>query len=171
MIYTYKILSVLLDYPTQETLNIMHQMPGKLKEEGLLDKSCLDDVSKFMDYFAQMDDITSWQQYYSSTFDTQSLTSLYMFDHIHGDSKDKGLAMVDLKMYYKSKGMEMDHPELPDYLPVFLEFISETKTPLDGAKLLAESKKILEDIRTKLAENESAYRYLLNCLIYLASKV
>ncbi len=170
MIYTYKILSILLDYPSADTLNVMHQMPGKLKEEGLLDKKNMENVAKFMDYFAQMDDLTSWQEYYSSTFDTQSLTSLYMFDHIHGDSKDKGLAMVDLKMYYKNKGMEMDHAELPDYLPVFLEFIAETQTPQSGAKLLSESIKILVDVRTILAKNESAYRHLIDCLIYLASK-
>ena len=158
MIYTYKILSILLDYPSADTLNVMHQMPGKLKEEGLLDKKNMENVAKFMDYFAQMDDLTSGQEYYSSTFDTQSLTSLYMFDHIHGDSKDKGVAMSDLKMYYKNKGMEMDNAELPDYLPVFLEFIAETKTPQSGENILSESIKILEDIRTILAKNESAYR-------------
>ena len=61
-------------------------------------------------------------------FDYSKSASLYLFEHVHGDSKDRGQAMVDLIDLYKENGLQINQPELPDYLPVFLEFLAIANT-------------------------------------------
>lgn len=169
MLITYKILSVLLDYPRKEAQALLPKIPELLEKDGLLNHYSIKCVSKFIESFRQ-EDLLDWQQTYTGLFDYMPTTSLYLFDHVYGDSRKRGMAMVDLKQLYKIEGMEIVDNELPDYLPLFLEFIATKNNKQEGANLLAEARLILEKIETNLKKAKSAYHFLFEPLLFLASK-
>lgn len=168
MLKTYKILSILLDYPDDGTKKLLPIAVKLLEKEALLNKKSIKQVEKFVKEFEDAD-IIDWQESYTGLFDYLTPTSLYLFDHLYGDSKKRGMAMVDLKQLYKTEGVEIASNELPDYLPLFLEFIADTQSIQKGADLLAETKKVLEDIETNLEKMSSPYASLLKPILYLAS--
>ncbi len=168
MLKSYKILSLLLDYPTKETQELLPLVMPYLEEEKLLNKSSLRDMRRFVDIVGKLD-LLDWQEIYTKEFDYASSSSLYLFDQVYGDSKRRGMAMVDLKQLYASEGMEIATGELPDYLPVLLEFIASTQSPEKGADLLAEAINILKKIEGVLRKGDCFYHYLFTGLVYLAS--
>lgn len=169
MLRTYKILSILLDYPTEETISLLPQIMPEVEEEKLLNRVSLRNMLAFIEAVEDLD-LLDWKEKYTAQFDYASATSLYLFDHVYGDSRKRGMALVDLKQLYASEGMEIASRELPDYLPVLLEFIAYTQTHQQGADLLAEASSVLQKIEVKLKEGNSPYHYLLTILLYLASK-
>lgn len=169
MLKTYKILSILLDYPTEETVALLPQIMPIIEKEGLLNRASIRNMLRFIEAVEDID-LLDWKEKYTALFDYASATSLYLFDHVYGDSKKRGMALVDLKQLYASEGMEISSRELPDYLPVLLEFIASVQTPQQGADLLAETKHVLQTIETKLKDGKSFYQYLISILLYLASK-
>lgn len=169
MLRTYKILSILLDYPTEETISLLPQIMPEVEEEKLLNRVSLRNMLTFIEAVEDLD-LLDWKEKYTAQFDYASATSLYLFDHVYGDSRKRGMALVDLKQLYASEGMEIASRELPDYLPVLLEFIAYTQTHQQGADLLAEASSVLQKIEAKLKEGNSPYHYLLTILLYLASK-
>ncbi|MEG1521013.1 MAG: nitrate reductase molybdenum cofactor assembly chaperone [Bacteroidales bacterium] len=169
MLKTYKILSILLDYPTEDTVKVLPSVMPILEEEKLLNRVSLRNMLSFLEN-VEKQDLLEWKEKYTSQFDYAAATSLYLFDHVYGDSKKRGMAMVDLKQLYASEGMEISSGELPDYLPVLLEFIANSQTHEQGADLLAETGHVLKKIETNLKEGNSPYSYLISILIYLASK-
>ncbi len=103
------------------------------------------------------------QQNYVMTFDRNPSHSLHLFEHIHGESRDRGQAMVDLMEEYKKHGMHMTGNDLPDYVPLFLEFLS-TQTEAEGARLLSDAVHVLAHIGRKLTANGSAYACVFGVL-------
>lgn len=78
------------------------------------------------------------QKEYVATFDIGKKASLNLFEHMHGDSRERGSAMINLKKLYEERGLTIESNEFPDYLPMFLEFLSglndaEAQALLDGA--------------------------------------
>lgn len=169
MLKTYKILSILLDYPDEGTKKLLPIAVKLLEKESLLNKKSIRQVERFVDSFKD-EDLIDWQQTYTALFDYMTPTSLYLFDHLYGDSKKRGMAMVDLKQFYTTEGMEIASNELPDYLPLYLEFIADTQSVEHAADLLSEISKILRDISDNLNKMESPYSMLIDPLLYLASK-
>jgi nitrate reductase delta subunit len=95
---------------------------------------------------------------------------LHLFEHVHGDSRDRGQAMVDLTERYKEQGFELAASELPDYLPIFLEYLSFL--PKEAAlEDLAETGAIIAGLGRRLAERGSPYSAVFNCLIRLSGGV
>ena len=103
------------------------------------------------------------QQEYVATFDRNPSHSLHLFEHIHGESRDRGQAMVDLMEEYKKHGLEMMGNDLPDYVPLFLEFLS-TQDQEEAARLLSDAVHVLAHIGRKLAANASPYAPLFGVL-------
>ncbi len=103
------------------------------------------------------------QQEYVATFDRNPSHSLHLFEHIHGESRDRGQAMVDLMEEYKQHGLEMTGNDLPDYVPLFLEFLS-TQDEAEAARLLSDAVHVLAHIGRKLAANGSLYAPLFGVL-------
>lgn len=169
MIKTYKILSLLLDYPSQETIGLLSSAQRIMEQEGLLDRTSLKHVDSFVREVRHYK-LLNWKERYTAQFDYAAPTSLYLFDHVYGDSRKRGMAMVDLKQLYASEGMEIFSGELPDFLPVMLEFIANCQTQQEGADLLAETAHVLTKIESALYEGNSPYGHLLSVLAYLASK-
>lgn len=106
---------------------------------------------------------------YVDIFDRGRRTSLLMFEHVHGDSRDRGPAMVDLIQTYEKAGLYLDPDELPDYLPVLLEFAS-TQPAVQARAFLSETAHISRTIFTALLERESDYASVLAAIIELSGE-
>lgn len=168
MLKTYKILSLLLSYPNKDLQNFLSTVDAELKSEKLLCSEKIGEIEKFTDHFSKMD-LTDWQAEYVQLFDYSRSASLHLFEHIKGDSKDRGQAMVDMQEFYKENGMQLSANELPDYIPVFLEFLSTLE---DGkaAELLAEPVHIIQRIFLALEEKKNSYRYVLSAIVALSAR-
>src|SRR3546814_637451 len=79
-------------------------------------------------------DLIDLQENYVATFDRRAAHSLHLFEHIHGESRDRGQALIDLRQEYINHGLLPDTNELPDYIPLFLEFLGQI--PQDEAQAL-----------------------------------
>ncbi len=91
------------------------------------------------------------QAEYVAMFDKGRATSLLLFEHVHGESRDRGQAMVDLMAEYSAAGFELDAHELPDYLPLFLEYLS-TRSEAEIGRWLGEIRHILALLTARLEE-------------------
>ncbi|MFY9153362.1 MAG: nitrate reductase molybdenum cofactor assembly chaperone [Prolixibacteraceae bacterium] len=168
MLKTYRILSLLMTYPNEEIYSFLPQANAALQEEDLLNAEAISGVDVFIDFFA-LKPLTFWQEFYVQLFDYSRSVSLYLFEHVHGDSKDRGQAMVDLIELYKENGLQINQSELPDFLPVFLEFLA-LQTSLKSSEYLAEIIDIVGFIYRKLEEKDNPYQYLLAAIINLSAK-
>lgn len=152
---TFKILAALLSYPEQALLDNLEELRAVLRNESLITKKHLEKLDKLIDYIAKTD-LIDLQEQYVDLFDRGRSHSLYLFEHVHGESRDRGQAMVDLAEMYKEKGLYVSAAELPDYLPLFLEFLSTLKHQ-EAYELLSEPIDIISTIGAKLEKKESLY--------------
>jgi nitrate reductase delta subunit len=163
---TFRILGLLMSYPQPEWLAHLDEIRTLLREEGFLPKKQLRAVQAFIDEL-QTGDLYSVQETYVSTFDRGRSHCLHLFEHIHGESRDRGQAMVNLSDAYEEKGLFIDEAELPDYIPLFLEFLS--LCPVDEAvALLGEPIDIMATIATRLHKRDSSYAALFDALVALS---
>lgn len=168
MIKTYKILSLLLSYPSDELQNFLLEVERELREEALLQEDRIDEIVEFCKRFNHID-LTDWQGGYVQLFDYSRSVSLHIFEHIKGDSRDRGQAMVNLIEFYKEKGMHLTARELPDYIPAFLEFLS-TLSIAKAAELLAETVNIMDKINVALSDSNNPYSSIFKAIISLSAK-
>lgn len=168
MIKTYKILSLLLSYPSDELQDFLPQVEKELSKESLLQEDKIGGLVKFCKRFGQLD-LTDWQEEYVQLFDYSRSVSLHIFEHIKGDSRDRGQAMVNLMEFYKESGMHLNTNELPDYIPAYLEFLS-TLPLTKAADLLGETVHIMDRINEALSESENYYSYIFKAIISLSPK-
>ncbi len=167
MIKTYKILSLLLSYPSEELQAFLPEAVRELSAEGLLSEEHLAGVREFADQW-DSHDLIDWQAEYVQLFDSGRAASLYIFEHLKGDSKDRGQAMVDLAEHYRSRGLHLTAPELPDYLPVFLEFLSSL-SQAEAAETLAGAVNVISLIHSRLKAKQNIYRHLPGAVISLSA--
>lgn len=168
MLKTYKILSLLLTYPNEEIYAFLPEVNTTLLEENIINKQSRIGIGSFVDFFTK-EGLANWQAHYVQLFDYSKSASLYLFEHVHGDSKDRGQAMVDLIALYKENGLEITRAELPDYLPMFLEFLA-MQTQEKAEELLAEIIDIVGFIYKKLEEKDNPYHYLLAAIIQISKR-
>lgn len=166
MINTFKILSLFLSYPDPDLQDFMHEGTEELRKDGLLEGRILDNLEGFAGHFSGMD-LIEWQAHYVSLFDTSRSTSLYLFEHLKGDSRERGQAMADLLEFYRENGLELSEGELPDYLPVFLEFLSVLDMQ-KASELLSQPVNIINRIYTVLNESNNMYRHVFEAIISLS---
>lgn len=163
---TLKILSALLTYPTEDLRRAVPDMRAALDEEGCLPEKNRDRLDRILEDLATRD-LFDCQERYVLLFDRTRSLSLHLFEHIHGESRDRGQAMVDLQQLYESKGLYLKERELPDFIPLFIEFLSTL--PADQAvPLLAEPAHIFEAIRMRLKKRKSTYSSVFSALQILA---
>ncbi len=162
---TFKALSLLLGYPSEELIEAMPDIAGVLRSEGLLDAAALDRLAPLLADLAA-GDIYDLQERYVLLFDRSRTLSLNLFEHIHGESRDRGGAMVDLLETYRAGGYDLVGSELPDHLPVLLEYLSTR--PLDEARgLLADAGPVLAALAGRLEKRGAAYAPVLTALVAL----
>ena len=167
MIKTYKILSLFLSYPGKDLQDFLREGTVELRKEGLLEETILTYLEGFASHFSDMD-LIEWQAHYVSLFDMSRNTSLYIFEHLSGDSRERGQAMADLLDFYMAEGYEMNEGELPDYLPAFLEFLS-SRDKQKASELLSQPVGVINRIYSVLRENNNIYRHVFEAVISLSS--
>lgn len=163
---TLKALSLILSYPTEELQQAMPEIAGVLIAEPGLTAAARRDLSYLLEDL-ELRDIYELQERYVMLFDRSRTLSLNLFEHIHGESRDRGGAMVSLIETYREGGFEPATSELPDHLPVLLEFLSAR--PFGEAQdTLADAAHILEAINARLVRRESRYAAAFAALLQLA---
>jgi nitrate reductase delta subunit len=163
---TLKALSALLSYPTAELQAAVPELRAALDAEARLPRNNRDRLERLLDELAT-GDLYDLQERYVLLFDRTRSLSLHLFEHVHGESRDRGQAMVDLKALYERHGLFMDSSELPDHLPLFLEFLSQVPET-EARDLLEETAHVLEAIRLRLKKRKAPYSSVLSCAQALA---
>ena len=164
---TLKAMSVLLSYPTIELKEEASWIALQVMTDERLSVPTLETLTPLFDSLAG-DDIYDLQERYVMLFDRSRTLSLNLFEHVHGESRDRGGAMVSLLETYRDGGFEPTTSELPDHLPVLLEFLA-TQPTSDGEDTLADAAHILEALRTRLSRRESPYGAVFAALLDLAN--
>ena len=168
MIKTYKILSILLNYPSEETLEILDDVAPELVEEKLLDQKNIAEIGELVAYLKN-NSLLFLQENYVGLFDRSRPLSLHLFEHVHGESRDRGQAMVDLLALYEEKDFEIDAKELPDFIPLFLEFLAVNDVQ-SASELLGEPIDIIAVIGARLQKKSSPYAVIFSALEFLSAK-
>lgn len=164
---TFRVLSALLRYPTPELKAQAVEAERILRSEGLLRAQYLEGVCAFLRYLRETAQFDA-ESAYIDAFDRGRSTSLHLFEHIHGDSRERGEAMVKLLLRYRAHGLDLEARELPDYLPLFLEFLS-TRPPAEAAKHLAEVADIVALIGERLHRRHAPHAPMLEAVASLAA--
>lgn len=163
-----RVLSALLSYPDAQMRHHLPEMRDLLHEEGALLNARLGELDALMDALRRADPIEA-EAGYVELFDRGHATSLHLFEHVHGDSRERGPAMIDLGQTYAGAGLFLAEGELPDYLPAVLEFVS-TQPPREARAFLGEMAHILNAIFGALRSRDSAYASVLGALLELAGE-
>lgn len=155
----YTLLSRLLDYPQPELKAHVAAMRGLLDHEPTLSSAERSTLGAFLDYLAATPQLTL-EERYVQTFDMVPEHSLHLTHHLFGDDRGRGPALVDLGEHYKGMGLEVKAGELPDYLPLILEYVS-TLDDMEARLFLADAHKVVTVIAANLEQAASPYAPLL----------
>jgi nitrate reductase delta subunit len=166
MTRTLKVLSALLTYPSEALVAAVPAMAETLKSEALLRRQTMERIEVLLGELATRD-LFDLQERYGLLFDRTRTLSLHLFEHVHGESRDRGQAMVDLMEVYRKAGLEIGVSELPDYLPLFLEFLS-TRPLAEALELLSQPAHILAALAERLKRRNSSYAAVFEALAELA---
>lgn len=163
-----RVLAALLGYPDAQLRSHLSEMSELLRDEQAVSPSRRAELDRLMDALRQADPLEA-ESDYVELFDRGRSTSLHLFEHVHGDSRDRGPALIDLGQTYETAGLILAEGELPDYLPAVLEFVS-TQPPREARAFLAEMAHIFNAIFGALQQRDSAYASVLGALIELAGE-
>lgn len=163
---TFKALSALLTYPVDELQEAIPAIRTVLGE-GLLTQASITALEPLLSSL-ETGDLYDLQERYVLLFDRSRTLSLNLFEHIHGESRDRGGAMVDLLETYRAGGFDLAGTELPDHLPVLLEFLS-LRPLAEAREILADAGHILVALNERLARRETVYAPVLEALVALSA--
>lgn len=163
---TLKAISLLLSYPTLELQQAMPEISGVLASDSRLTAASRRALRPLVEDFGSRD-IYDLQEVFVMLFDRSRTLSLNLFEHVHGESRDRGGAMVSLVETYRAGGYDPVTSELPDHLPVLLEFLA-TRSLVEAQDTLADAAHIFEALATRLARRESPYGAVFAALLQLA---
>ena len=164
--YSLRALALLLSYPDADMRSKLTDVMSVLSLERALSPSRISELKNLSEQLQSLDPLEV-ESRYVETFDRGRSTCLNLFEHVHGDSRDRGPAMIDLSQTYAQTGLVLDPDELPDHLCVVLEFAS-TQTE-DVAKLfLDEMAHILNSIFSALLKRESPYATVIAAVLELS---
>ena len=165
---TLRTLAALLGYPDAQLRGHLPQMGQVLRRERALSAARITEIDALIAALASADPLEV-EADYVALFDRGRATSLHLFEHVHGDSRDRGPAMIDLAQTYEKAGLFLAEGELPDYLPVVLEFVS-TQPPREARAFLSEMSHIFNAIFGALRHRDNRYASVLGALLELAGE-
>jgi nitrate reductase delta subunit len=165
---TFKVLSALLSYPTEGLIEAAPEFLAVLDAERLLPAASRGGVEALIGEIA-VGDLYDLQERYGLLFDRSKTLALYLFEHVHGESRDRGQAMVDLKAMYENAGLMIAANDLPDYVPLFLEFLS-TQPLAEARELLGQAAHILAALAERLGRRQSAYKAVFDALVAISAE-
>ena len=166
--HTLRVAAHLLSYPDDTLRQHLPELREALHAEGALSSSRLCELDTLIGSLAGADALDT-EAAYVELFDRGRRTSLHLFEHVHGDSRDRGPAMIDLAQTFEKAGLYLAEGEMPDHLPVVLEYAS-TQPPGEARAFLAEMAHILNVIFSALQQRGSRYASALGALIELAGE-
>ncbi|HWK96768.1 MAG TPA: nitrate reductase molybdenum cofactor assembly chaperone [Pseudolabrys sp.] len=164
---TLKALSALLTYPTPELVQAAGEISEALDKDRRLPASVRDQLHRLLNEMAS-GDLYDMQERYVLLFDRTRSLSLHLFEHVHGESRDRGQAMIDLKSQYEAAGLYMDVSELPDFLPLFLEYVA-TLPAAEATESLGQPAHIFAAIGERLRKRRSPYEAVFRALVAIAA--
>lgn len=163
---TFKALGALLTYPDAELVAALESLEACLVAEALLPAPALAPVSALCQTLRQSE-LLEAQETYITLFDRTRSLALHLYEHVHGESRERGPAMVNLADLYRRHGFAMTTAELPDFLPLLCEFLSQI--PHSAARaILADAALVLATLRRRLEQRQSPYAGVLSALVTLA---
>jgi len=168
MTLSLRVLARLLGYPGAELRDHLPEMRDALRAERAVGDARLAELGLLMDALSSAEALDA-EAAYVQLFDRGRATSLHLFEHVHGDSRDRGPAMIDLAQTYDQAGLHLAPDELPDYLPAVLEFVS-TQPPREARAFLGEMTHIFNALFSALQQRQSAYASVLGALLELAGE-
>ena len=165
---TFKVMGALLEYPTRGLIDALEELDEVLDREAIVGRK---HRRALQELFAALrdGDLMTLQESYVDLFDRVRSLSLYLFEHVHGESRDRGQAMVELKEIYHRRGFELAPNELPDFLPAVLEYLSLIPHE-EVRELLADSAHILEMLGARLKKRGSPYYAVFYTLVALSGQ-
>ncbi|MCF6326280.1 MAG: nitrate reductase molybdenum cofactor assembly chaperone [Devosiaceae bacterium] len=155
MSVTLKILSAILSYPSNDLIEGEAELLEALKGDESVSEQAKSLVGELISDICSHD-VYDAQERYVLLFDRTRTNSLHLFEHVHGESRDRGQAMVDLAVMYEKQGFDIEAKELPDFIPVFLEYLS-TQSSEEVNNLLGQTLHIMVAIRQRLQKRKSIY--------------
>jgi len=165
---TFRVLSALLNYPTDALIDAASEFLAVLDAEKLVPSACRGSVDALIEEVA-VGELYDLQERYGLLFDRSKTLALHLFEHVHGESRDRGQAMVDLKAMYENSGLVIAANELPDYVPLFLEFLS-TQPVAQTRELLGQTAHILAALAERLGRRQSSYKAIFDALVAIAAE-
>src|SRR5690606_3059049 len=149
---TLRALAVLLGYPSDELKANIAEIRSALTGEGSLGADMLERLEPLLHSY-ETDDLLELQADYSELFDRSRKLSLHLFEHVHGDNRERGQAMIDLGSQYARAGFFLDTTELPDFIPVFLEYCS-CLLPDEAGEMLDQPAHVFAALAERLDERD-----------------
>lgn len=163
-----RVFARLLSYPDAELREFLPAMRDILHSEAAVTRDRLVELDALIEWLMVTDALET-EANYVQLFDHGRATSLHLFEHVHGDSRDRGPAMIDLGQTYEKAGLYLELDELPDYLPAVLEFVS-TQPPAEAKAFLSEMAHIINAIFNALQQRQSTYASITRALLELAGE-
>lgn len=164
----FKVLSVLLEYPDAEIRENLFELRQVAVASEKLDDERVAELDKFLAYVGSID-LTELQAEYVQTFDLTPEHSLHLTHHIFGEEKSRGPALIDLGELYKGHGLVIEGNELPDYLPLILEFAHSIDED-EARRFLADAGKVLRVLAGNLEKAASPWLPLFKIVLHLAGQ-
>jgi nitrate reductase delta subunit len=165
---TLRVLAHLLRYPDAALRAHLSEMAEALRQESALSALRQGELDTLLQQLASQSPLKV-ESDFVELFDRGRSTALHLFEHVHGDSRDRGPAMIDLIQTYEQAGLYLGPEELPDHLPVLLEFAS-TQPPAQAREFLAETSHIVRVIFSALLKRQSPYASVLAAVLELAGE-
>ena len=164
----FKAFSALLSYPSEDMRRALPEIADVVRATPLLASRERNDLLDLINDLGR-GDLLGAEERYVDLFDRGRALSLNLFEHLHGESRDRGEAMIDLRRIYERAGFELSARELPDYLPVVLEYLS-CRDLAEARAMLGDCAHILTTIGRSLIARRSRYAAVLQALIVIAGE-
>ena len=164
----FKAFSALLSYPSEEMRQALPEIADLVRTSPLVAAREREAIFALIEEIGEGDLLVA-EERYVDLFDRGRALSLHLFEHLHGDGRDRGAAMVELKALYAAAGFEMATSELPDYLPVVLEYLSQREIA-EARDMLADCAHILTSIARSLIARQSRYAAVPQALLVIAGE-
>ncbi|WP_430443798.1 MAG: nitrate reductase molybdenum cofactor assembly chaperone [Pseudomonas piscis] len=161
-----KVISLLLDYPTQELVAGRDELEQAIIQAREISPRQRGALFELLELICN-NDLMDRQEHYGALFGRGRSLSLLLFEHVHGESRDRGQAMVDLLAQYEAAGFALGVKELPDYIPLYLEYLS-TRDELEAREGLDDVAHLLALLAARLEERESFYAGCFRALLQIA---
>lgn len=163
-----KVISLLMDYPTQSLRDHRAELAEAISTAREISPQQRLALNELLEQI-NSGDLMDVQERYTEMFDKGRSLSLLLFEHVHGESRDRGQAMVDLVAQYESAGFAIGVKELPDYIPLYLEYLA-TREDIEAREGLADIAHLLALLAARLGERDSAYAACFRALLQIAGE-